>query len=403
MNVVILSHDLPYPANHGFRVDMYNRIISLKKLNHKVFLIAWTLYEDNRSDNSIEHMKAIVDGLICVSRSESVIGRTIDIAKKSLNLFFQPSVVTQCSFDAKYFKEILEKLRLFKPDAFFIESIYCAKLGFKYSNILNAPVFIRSHNIEHLYIKDQIKKATTLKIKAKYFAMSCNLKSYEMKMLQKAKGFFDISLADLDYWKKLGISNGYWMPPIYNASEGQPLSNLSLESDFDIAYIGNLCMPNNIEAVIWFIKSSLPGIRAKFPNIKVLIAGSKPTNEIIEICSREQNITLIQNPIEVSQFFKSTKVLINPILFGSGVNIKSIEMLHLAKNVVCTRKAISGLPKEIEEVFCVTDRDHSFSEAIIDILSGSNRGSFTEREDLLAYFSIDYLDRILRKMESSSM
>lgn len=403
MNIVVFTHDLPYPAIHGGRLDMWNRLQAFKLIKHKVFLIAWAIYDDNRSAENIAEVEKIVDELICFKRKDDSISRFLNLIRKLINLPFQPNVVTDCDLIEPKFKTLSTQIKQFQPTFFFVESIYAAKLAFKFSTILKLPVFIRSHNIEHIYIKNQLKSAKTLKSKIKYFGMNAQLVNYEKHILKAADGFFDISLSDLSFWESAGFSNGYWMPPLYFENNNLENKNPADSLIYDICFIGNLFSPNNLESIMWFFKTVLPILQDKRNDIRVLIAGSNPPKQLIYYCKQLSNITLIANPKDVNKLYSISKVLINPTLFGSGVNIKTVEMLFLNKPVVCTSQAISGLPNDFRNVFNIADNSEQFASMIINLLDQNHNHNHNSNniiaEELKVYFSLNYFNHSIEKMK----
>jgi polysaccharide biosynthesis protein PslH len=399
MKIVIITHDLPYPAIHGGRLDMWNRIQAFKQLNHSVFLVAWAIYDDNKSTTSIAEVEKVVDKLVCFKRKDNSISRFMNLFRKLIYLPFQPNVVTNCELFSREFKSLYERIEQFHPDFIFVEGIYTAKLAFKFSTPLKLPLFIRSANIEHIYIKKQLKSAKTLKSKLKFFGMNAQLENYEKSTLRAADGVFDISLSDLSFWKSKGLSNGYWMPPLYkekkNLENSKPIDSFT----YDICFIGNLFSPNNLESIMWFLNTVLPILLEKRNDIKMLIAGSHPTKELIHDCEQFSNITLFANPKDVDNLYASSKVLINPILFGSGVNIKSIEMLFMNKPVVCTSQAIAGLPDAFRSVFNVADDAVQFASMIIKLLDQNHYSINNLSDELKEYFSLKYFNNSIEKMK----
>lgn len=399
MNIVIFTHDLPYPCINGGRLDIWNRILAFKELNHKVFLIAWAIFDDNKRATSIAEVEDLVDELVCFKRKNYSIYRFMNLFRKLINLPFQPSVVTGCSIYGSVFKSLYTRINQFQPTFLFVESVYAAKLALKFSTLLKLPIFIRSHNIEHIYIKKQFKSARTLKTKIKIFGMNARLENYEKRILKATDGFFDISLADLSYWESIGYSNGYYMPPLHIEKNKLDNYNPSDSLIYDISFIGNLYSPNNLESILWFIKEVLPILQETRKDIQLLIAGSSPSRELSDYVARFSNITLIANPKDVNKLYSSSKVLINPILFGSGVNIKSVEMLFCNKPVVCTSQAIAGLPDGFQNVFHIADTSFQFSSVIIYLLEQYPYSIDNVSQELKKYFSLDYFKISIDKME----
>ena len=134
-------------------------------------------------------------------------------------------------------------------------------------------------------------------------------------------------------------------------------------------------------------------------NISFLIAGSRPSKQLIDYCAQVPNITLIANPLDVYELYSNSKVLINPTLFGSGVNIKSIEMLFLNKPVVCTSQAIAGLPEAFWNVFHIADSSDKFAAMISSLLDQHPRSVNNSSEELKEYFSLNYFKISVDKMK----
>ena len=165
-----------------------------------------------------------------------------------------------------------------------------------------------------------------------------------------------------------------------------------MELKYDIGYIGNLYNPNNVYSLKWFLEKIFPIVKNEIPNLQMVIAGSKPSKQFLTYCSKFTGLTIISNPKSVNEYYKGSKVLINPTLFGSGVNIKSIEMLHFDKHVVCTNQAIAGLPEKFREVFHVSEEPEKFAKIIINILKNKMCPlNLNKMNELKYYFSQDYI------------
>ena len=88
----------------------------------------------------------------------------------------------------------------------------------------------------------------------------------------------------------------------------------------------------------------------KKADVTFLLAGSNP-HPFIEKLGAKPGIKLIPNVKSVAEVYEQGKVLINPIFSGSGVNVKSVEMLFSGKPVITTRQGVAGLPKSLQSCF----------------------------------------------------
>ncbi|MEO1378238.1 MAG: glycosyltransferase family 4 protein, partial [Cyanobacteria bacterium J06635_10] len=185
------------------------------------------------------------------------------------------------------------------------------------------------------------------------------------------------------FWKSQGFRNGRYLPPLIEFNKSHHIDknyhNNNVEARYDIVFLGNLYSNNNVAGIIWFLTQILPEVRSQLSNIKVLIAGSKPINKIIQLCEDIDNVHLSINPPSSTEIYKSGRVLINPGLTGSGVSIKSLEMLMTGKPIVSTPQGIAGLPPSTRQYFKIADDTESFAAAIVNLLSNYRKLNIEEK------------------------
>lgn len=399
MRVLIFTHEFPYPPNNGGRVDILNRLKALKLQGHHIFLVAWSIYEDNQDQKNIEHVAEFVDELVVYKRNNSFLHRFANIANKLRLLPIQPNIVTDCQLSNSEENKLLYKISLFKPQFIMADAIFAGKTAYKFSIKLQIPFFIRSHNIEHLYVKKQLSNATNIKSFFKLFGSYASLMRYETNILAKANAVLDISLNDAAFWENKGLKNVYWSPPVFFKYQ---TNNSNQPKLFDITYVGNLYNPNNLGAIYWFLTDVLPLIQKNIPDIKVCIAGSKPTNELIENCKKYKSVTINANPVDIASCYWQSKIMINPTQFGSGVNLKTIEQLFEDVPVVCTSVALAGLPQDFHSIYNVADTPEDFAACIVKLLNNEadsdDMNHKVVKEKLRALFSAESYCKLLEKI-----
>jgi hypothetical protein len=377
MKILLVAHEFPYPSNHGGKVDIWNRMQAFKSIGAEIFLVTWdrVTKKDITTDEDIAVVKRVVSNMILFPAVKGL--------ARILGLFRFPSDVSSRLLKSANYNRVLHAAKEFKPDFVFIDGLFAGTTGIRLAKDLSIPCGLRSHNIEHLYMYGLLKKATGLKEKLGKFAANLHLKKYEYRTLSSVNSFFDISLDDLAFWHSEGLTNGVWLPPIY--CDNNSIAETDTEQ-YDIGFIGNLYTSNNLEGLNWFINLVLPIICEKIPNVKFLIMGANPSEAFVRICDLNKNITLISNPKNPEIYLKNTTVLINPVQFGSGVNIKTIDMIFRDSQIVSTSVGIKGLPKEISEVFFIANNPNEFADSTIDILKHGAKKSSQKREQFRTIF-----------------
>lgn len=360
MKLVVVAHEFPFPANHGAKVDIWNRILAMETAGLEVFLVTWYSTDSNvpPSDSAIEEVKAHVSDLAVYPLSSK--------SDRLKHLWKYPMHVSARLLHKNDYNLLLGRLISFEPDIVFIDHIYPGATGQRLAKDLGVPVGLRLHNIEHQYMLGQYKLAQTWKSKISILLSLVHLKKFEYSIISSVNAAFDISATDMQFWKSKKAGNMHWLPPVFPK---KPAVQQATDQQYDIGFLGNLNTPNNVEGLKWFFQSVLPRILMVRPQTTVLVMGSNPSKEMVDLCSSWNLTTLIPNPPDPSTYLSQSKVLINPVRFGSGVNIKSIDMLFLPNPVVSTSAGIKGLPEMFKDVFHIADNDSSFSEAVLQALS----------------------------------
>ena len=79
----------------------------------------------------------------------------------------------------------------------------------------------------------------------------------------------------------------------------------------------------------------------------------------------------------LEEAYALSDVIINPVYFGTGLKIKSIEALGYAKPLVTTPIGAEGLEAGANEAFLIADTADEFAQSIIEVFSDDQL-----REDL---------------------
>lgn len=395
MNILIVANEFPYPANHGGRVDTYNRISAFKNKGHKVFLITWQGVKKGiiPTEDEKRYMKQSLDKLVVLDILRNWI--------RILSLLKYPSLVGARLVSKYKYKKILIECRKFSPDFIFVDGIYGALVAHKLKEDLCIPLAVRMHNIENIYMKGQLALTNGFKEKLVIYLSCVHLKQYEESIISKSDAFFDISIEDLNYWKDKGYNHGHWLPTVFPKLELNKKSSFgSRKHKYDLGFLGNLNTPNNVNGLKWLIDEVLPLVMIDCPNLKMIILGSEPNLEILEICAKNKHILLVKNPKDPGVYLDDVQIMVNPVKFGSGVNIKSVEMLMCDNEVVSTSVGVKGMPKDISEVFFIADSAEDFSLYINNILILGHCKSPKNKENLRELFGEKSINIVFSVIEN---
>lgn len=362
MRLVVVTNEPPYPPNHGGRVDVWRRLCALHAQGVEIFLVFWCgdSAEEQPDSNALNHMRQVAAGV-----DIHVIRRSWgERLKRIVNLVRYPSHVSSRLIPSRRRDALLAQLTDFKPDAVWVESVYGGVLARDLAAHFKVPLFCRSHNIEHVYMRRQLAKAHTLRDRAALWVNLPHLQRWETSVLSRSDAFFDISPEDLAEWRSLGLNNGHLLAPLVDEPFTKALQPAG-EPRYDVAYVGNLYSHNNVEGVLWFLGEVVPLLQRQRGHLNIVLAGAKPLPSVQAACTLA-GVTLVASPPDITPFLRESRVLVNPIFTGSGVNIKAIEMLFTGACLVTTTQGLKGMPDEARAHFQLADTAQAFAQAILE-------------------------------------
>ena len=300
-------------------------------------------------------------------------------------------------------EDTLNRVKTFGPDILFLDGIYGGQIARYLHKALNVPLITRSHNIEHLYYRRLLQTGSQVD-KLRIYCSLVTLERYERTILQNSALFYDISTDDLAYWQQLGFRNGRYLPPIVklsNKKTGNCERNLNYRAKkYDVVFLGNLYSPNNVSGIRWFLLEVLPVVRLALPELLVLIAGLNPVDSLKQLCDDIEGVDLLENPLSSQAVYEAGRVLINPVGVGSGVSIKTLEMMSTGKPIVSRSHGLAGLPDVIRPYFRIADDSRSFADNIIALVTSKTSPAQAYHELLEPLFGEHVVKRVLEELRT---
>lgn len=365
MNIFCVANDIPLPANSGGRVDVWRRLCAFKAAGHNIVLVCWV--DVGRvappSDEVMQQLTAVCGEVIWlpITRSFS------EITRRSLCLWRWPSHVAARKVTSN-FACLVKRAQEFRPDIIWLDGLYGGAVAHALARRFKCPLWYRSHNIEHRYMAAQRSRERRWVRRLGLWANCLGLERFERFMFAQAAQIFDISLSDADFWRNQGFAaKTHWLPTLVDDQFAVRLKNTAGTHAWDLVYFGNLTTPNNIEAIEWLIQRVLPLVPQA--SLRIAIAGSNPADAVVDLIKRDVRIELVPNPDDMTAIIGAAKVLVNPMQAGSGVNLKSVEMLFTDAALVSTSVGAAGLPTAAQACFHIANTPEEFARAIIQALS----------------------------------
>jgi glycosyltransferase involved in cell wall biosynthesis len=107
-----------------------------------------------------------------------------------------------------------------------------------------------------------------------------------------------------------------------------------------------------------------PGIRRRVREVQLVLSG--------RICERvpdSDGVRKVGRLDEISEAYGVGDVAINPVQYGTGLNIKTIEALGYGMPLVCTPAGARGLEYAAGRAYLLATDDEEFIDSVVGLLS----------------------------------
>lgn len=225
----------------------------------------------------------------------------------------------------------------------------------------------------------------------KTFVDKMVFKRYQMKCLELGKVLF---CSEADRSKMVKYSNATNMYVVPNIIPKQTMPGNYNRDGYDnryLLFVGALSYMPNEMGIMWFIREIFEKLPIEFQDIKLLVAGKDPQDKLRELCSQNNKIVLVENPLDVIPYFEKCLAVVVPVLVGGGTRIKILEAGNCYRPVISTSLGAYGLGlKEYENVLYFDNyksfikkllwlKDKTNYMSIVDNLKNTVETKYTEK------------------------
>lgn len=301
----IVSFDVPFPADYGGVIDVFNRVKWFSENGWEVILHCFE-YKRPRAE-ALENY-AEVHYYPRPTGMKHWFSKIPFIVKTRIH-------------------PALEKILMETNDEVILEGLHCAH----YLNLQPGKFYVRTHNVEHAYYAQLAKGASFFK-KIYYQSEARKLKKYE-SVLSKAKGLLVISSDELAHFKKINAH-------VFLVPSHVEVSSTYRQTEPFVLFHGNLSVEENEEAAHWILEQIVP----KLTDIQFVIAGKNPSAKLMKKAT-ELGVEVVPNPSqdEMNNLLQSARIHLLWTGNRSGLKLKFLVALGTSGHVLCNDNMASGL------------------------------------------------------------
>lgn len=262
----------------------------------------------------------------------------------------------------------------------------------EYGRLLKAagcrvPIILRAHNVEHRLLRD-LRRST------RPFGKRLEL---EFRLLRygRIEAHLDLycdrclAISDVDAASLVRLNPGFPVesfPSPVDFDYYAPAAGGS-EDEVEIVFIGGLRWAPNRDAVEWLVREILPALLEQAPTARLSVIGTLPAGWALH----HPRVTYHGFVADERPLVRRAAAVVVPVRFGSGVRIKILNSLAMAKAVVSTTLGAEGIPVRHGHSILLADDARSFAGAVSGLLrDGTRRTALGQagRETCLGHFAI---------------
>ncbi|MES0327640.1 MAG: glycosyltransferase family 4 protein [Gammaproteobacteria bacterium] len=341
MNILWLSHLIPYPPKGGVLQRSYNLMKELSKY-HKLYIVCFSQKALHPTD---EKRQQALDGLSKICEIAGVFDIKSDQHQWGQHILALKSLFTVDPYTVNWIKNPEVGLRIEKVvkenniDLVHFDTVsLCTYLN----NVSTCKKVLNHHNIEsHMMLRRASQEDTYLK-KLYYYQEGLKLRHYERKICRH----FDLNItcSNADSARLLDDSPGLFVDDIPNGVDLDyfyPLGSKQKKSS--LIFAGGMSWYPNVAAIEFFTKNVWPGLIKEQPDTQMTVVGRNPPSWLKDFADREDGFTVTGFVDDVRPYIDSAAVYVCPINDGGGTKLKVLDALAMGKALVAHPIACEGI------------------------------------------------------------
>ena len=112
----------------------------------------------------------------------------------------------------------------------------------------------------------------------------------------------------------------------------------------ELLFVAGFNHPPNIDAAVWFVETVLPSLRDSIPGLRLHIAGSNPSQVVLDLASDDVTVHGYVSDEELISLYGRAACAVVPLRFGAGVKGKVLEAIRYGVPLVTTSIGAEGIP-----------------------------------------------------------
>ncbi len=142
---------------------------------------------------------------------------------------------------------------------------------------------------------------------------------------------------------------------------------------YELLFTGNMSYRPNIDAAQFLVRKILPLLQKKVPDLRILIAGAKPSREVRAL--EQKNVFISGWMDDIRDAYKQSRIFIAPLRLGSGLQNKLLEAMAMQMPCITTPLCNGALKAKEHQEILIAEKAEDFADAVLALLNDQGQQS----------------------------
>jgi glycosyltransferase involved in cell wall biosynthesis len=346
MKILMVAPTPMLPPTSGNRARILSLVESLAGLGHEVHFL-----HVQRETGDSPAMHAALDGRyypVGYTAPRNRYRQTLRRLARRLGLDYGYRFGIDDWYDPAIDAHVRKLFTTIQPDAVLVEYVYLSRL------LQQVPATVLKLVDTHDVFGNRHRRYLNRGRTAIWFSTS---PAEEARGLERADVVIAIQRNEADYFRTLMCR------PVITVGHVVKLDVAAAPVAHRRVLLVGSDNPINVDSFRHFMQRVVPLIRARVPDTEIAVAGT--------LCRAvtAAGVTLLGELDDLAPAYRSARVVVNPVLFGTGLKVKCVEALGYGKPLVTTRCGADGLERAIPHALLMADAPADFASAVALLLS----------------------------------
>jgi sugar transferase (PEP-CTERM/EpsH1 system associated) len=369
VNLLWLKSELLHPIDKGGRIRTYHMLRELKREHRITYL---TLDDGDAASDAADRAEEYSHELIRIplrTQPKRSAGFYLELLRNLMSRL--PYAVWKYRSTAMR-RVIAEAARKSQADVIVCDFLAPA-VNIPARQDLSCPVMLFQHNVEATIWERHARVASNPLAKVYLREQWRRMRAFERAQCRRFDHVVAVSRRDMEVFEsEYGITKVSEIPTGVDIEYFRPEGGIQPQR-CDLVFTGSMDWLPNEDAIVFFTKSILPGIRAVVPDVTLTVVGRNPSPRILDLARHDPAVRITGSVPDVRPFIEHATVFIVPLRIGGGTRLKIYEAMAMEKAIVSTSIGAEGLPVTDGEDIILADTPETFASSVIQLLTDAQR------------------------------